>query len=169
MMSTYRAAVKKSDDKKKHVAKLKADLRRTKNEPEQDKGGGVISKWATTWLNSKAVTSKVYHGGDWEGNSCRRFLLHDSKPAKFPIYSIFITELVKKIEAETTTVTGTKETLIATLIAFLTGTFKTLCEKLAPVVKALSTVKAFEDDESDAARSACKDYVSYYRSQLMMR
>ena len=114
---------------------------------------GLISKWATQWLHSKGITSKVYHGGDWEGNSCRRFLIGEGKrPA---VYADFIDELTQQIAAIDVS-TQHKNEEKKKLTTFLNGVFKNCCAGLAPVVKYLTATTEFSEQECDAAGAACK-------------
>jgi hypothetical protein len=156
-----RLAAKKVTDAQDKISTLKAELKKTKEPAEEEKKRGPISTFSTTWLHKKAVTSKVYHGGDWEGNSCRRFLLEGATP----VYKEYIDALVEKIE-EIVTTTSAQSNKVQKLTEFLNGTFKTLCDKLAPVVKAISSTKAFNDNQIDNTSACCREYVSYYRNML---
>ena len=160
-----RDATKKAADATANVRQLKLDMNAAKqrqNKPEST-GGGLISKWATQWLHSKGITSKVYHGGDWEGNSCRRFLIGEGKrPA---VYADFICELTQQIAAIDVS-TQHKNEEKKKLTTFLNGVFKNCCAGLAPVVKYLTATTEFSEQECDAAGAACKGYVQFLRSHL---
>ena len=115
------------------------------------------------------MTSQVFHGGDWQGNSCRAFLRNKAKgdDSSDETYIAFINNLnlTKKIQ-EISADTQAKKKAQENLIAFLNGVFRSICTKLAPVISALSSTDTFSDEQCDNAADACKEYVRFYREQL---
>ena len=161
-----RDAAKKVRDAENKVKKLKKEVDELKKQPDAAaQMGGEISKWATTWLHDNAVTSQVFHGGDWQGNSCRDFLRRkENDDSKDVVYVAFIKKLCQKID-EIPGDTQAKQKQKEKLITFLNGIFKSLCDKLVPVVSALSSTEEFTDQQCDNAAASCKEYVRYYREQ----
>ena len=151
-----------ADDK---ISELKAEQK--KNKEKETEKGGEITTWAIDWLHTNAVTSQVFHGGDWQGNSCRAFLRNKAKgdDSSDEIYIAFINNLTKKIQ-EISADTQAKKKAQENLITFLNGVFRSICTKLAPVISALSSTDTFSDEQCDNAADACKEYVRFYREQL---
>ena len=157
----------------KYAAELKTAVEQKKEQEDELKKLGELEKfgpcetWWTTALMDAGIRSEVYHGGDWAGDACRKFLgvQHASTIDPAKTHKGLLEDMRKKID-QTDEILIDNRVKKADLRNFV-SVLALLCPKLATAHKFYASIQPVKDtDELARGIAACKDYVQFYRENL---
>lgn len=113
------------------------------------------------------INEAQFHGGDWQGNQCRKFIGTKTKKGKeHDNWRQVLTKLKELAIPPTTTDRANLSYDPETICKFVDDVLEPLCEKLEVVIKFIQTTRIMDDDEVEAGCSACVEYVRLYRELL---
>ena len=113
------------------------------------------------------INEAQFHGGDWQGNQCRKFIGTKTKKGKeHGNWRQVLTKLKELAIPTTTTDRANLSYDPETICKFLDDVLEPLCEKFEVAIKFIQTTRIMDDDEVEAGCSACVEYVRLYRELL---